>query len=81
MTSPEEARRGWEAAAPCLFCAAGSNSITHQETGRQQAANNTDRQTVCEKQGREVVGDARNWKDLMVGVQAPMALGAGAPVE
>ena len=36
---------------------------------------------MCEKEGREVVGDARNWKDLMVGVQAPMALGAGAPVE
>ena len=56
-------------------------SRDRQATGRQQAANNTDRQTVCEKEGREVVGDARNWKDLMVGVQAPMALGAGAPVE
>jgi len=34
--SLEEARRGREAAAPCLFCAAGSSSIRHKETDRQQ---------------------------------------------
>ena len=84
ILSAEEARRGREAAAPCLFCAAGSSSIRYQGTDRQQVANNTDRQTVCEKEGREVEDtscDARNWNDLVAGVQAPMALGAGAPVE
>jgi len=44
VLSAEEARRGWEATAPCLFCAAGS-SIRHQETDRQQEDSRQQQQT------------------------------------